>query len=179
MVLFLVLISLVGALVNTDLNMQRCTLASHAMNARSKTVFFFDYQLTEAETFIKNTGEKCLQLQLEDSLMTGSNSDMDMNWFMESEDGGHDNGNNNSSSSKRIPKSLSVNLFAQRVRLIEAMMKILDVNNTLRPFKFLGMMATFPLTISIVTTAISFYSILVSFYFSTTSSSSGISSKSI
>jgi hypothetical protein len=111
--------------------------------------------------------------------MTGSNSDMDMNWFMESEDGGHDNGNNNSSSSKRIPKSLSVNLFAQRVRLIEAMMKILDVNNTLRPFKFLGMMATFPLTISIVTTAISFYSILVSFYFSTTSSSSGISSKSI
>lgn len=179
MVLFLVLISLVGALVNTDLNMQRCTLASHAMNARSKTVFFFDYQLTEDETFIKNTGEKCLQLQLEDSLMTESNGDMDMNWFMKGEDGGHDNGNYNNSSSKCVPKSLSVNLFAQRVRLIEAMMKILDVNNTLRPFKFLGMMATFPLTISIVTTAISFYSILVSFYFSTTNSSSGISSKSI
>lgn len=56
-------------------------------------------------------------------------------------------------------------LLAKQIESIDAVMEILSVNNELRPFKFLGMTAQSALTVSILTTALSFYSVLFSLYF--------------
>ncbi len=48
-------------------------------------------------------------------------------------------------------------------------MEIVDVNTELRPFKILGMTASPALTMSVITAALSFYSVMASFYFGSSS----------
>lgn len=54
---------------------------------------------------------------------------------------------------------------------IDAAADIIDVNTELKPFKILGLTAQSALTMSILTTALSFYSIVISLYFGTQNSS--------
>jgi hypothetical protein len=67
-------------------------------------------------------------------------------------------------------------LLKNQAECIENVMRILDINNHLRPFKFLGMTASSALAISIITTTLSFYSVLASFYFGNTTIHNGSSS---
>lgn len=53
---------------------------------------------------------------------------------------------------------------------IDAASEIVDVNTELKPFKILGLTAQSALTVSILTTALSFYSIVISLYFGTQNS---------
>lgn len=57
-------------------------------------------------------------------------------------------------------------LLEKQVECVDAVLDILDVNNELRPYKFLGLTAHRAVTMSITTTALSFYSVVVSLYFS-------------
>ena len=57
---------------------------------------------------------------------------------------------------------------------IEAAAGITDVNTQLKPFKILGLTAQSALTMSILTTAVSFYSIVISLYLGTNNSSLSI-----
>jgi hypothetical protein len=60
-------------------------------------------------------------------------------------------------------------LLEKQAEVLSDVIDILEVNNELRPFKFFGLTAQNGLTMSILTTAISFYTVLLSLYFGTDS----------
>lgn len=118
LVVFLLLISISGAMVNEELDLQSRTLASRALRTRSRLVFREEIEADDLEGGVDRDTE----------------------------------------------------LLAKQFESIEAVMEIVNVNNELRPFKFLGVTAQYAWTVSILTTVVSFYSVLFSLYFSSNSS---------
>jgi hypothetical protein len=47
---------------------------------------------------------------------------------------------------------------------VERITKVADINNNLKPFKVFGMVAHSALTVSVITTALSFYSVVFGMY---------------
>lgn len=56
---------------------------------------------------------------------------------------------------------------------VERITKVADINNHLKPFRVFGMVAQSALTVSVLTTALSFYSVIFSMYTDSADSSIG------
>jgi hypothetical protein len=120
MVVYLMLISLSGAMVNEELALHSRTLAARALRTRSRLIF--------------REEQRC----------------------------DNDNDEENTEESDE-------ELWARQIECIEGVMGIVDVNNELRPFKVLGITAQYAVTVSIFTTVLSFFSVLFSLYYSSSS----------
>ena len=69
-------------------------------------------------------------------------------------------------------------LLGEQKDCIDEALDVMDINNSLRPFKFMGFTAQSALTVSILTTVLSFYSVVFSFYSAQASAVSGFISSS-